>query len=100
MTNALPTQEIERILEACMPAFHAHCSRGADGTFSFQFQSRCQPDSFAIVGIRVEDCRRAQQVRRLGKLFLEDLALATEGRDPSRPLQDATQPPSQTAGQG
>ncbi|MES2821540.1 MAG: hypothetical protein V4812_21400 [Pseudomonadota bacterium] len=82
--NQLSTQEIEQILEACMPSFQAFCSRSANGSFSFQFQSRFNPDCFAIVGIRSEDCARPQQVRRLAKLFLEDMVLATAGRIPPR----------------
>ncbi|MET1080999.1 MAG: hypothetical protein ABWY06_23540 [Pseudomonas sp.] len=85
--NALPVHEIERLLEACMPSFQARCTRGVDGSLSFQFHSRANPDCFAIVGVRAADCCRPQQIRRLGKLFLEELALATAGRLPARPME-------------
>lgn len=75
MTIRLHAQEIEKLLEECMPLYQARCNRLTDGSFAFQFKSRSNAGAFAIVGIRATDCCSPEQIRRLGKAFLEDLAL-------------------------
>ncbi|MES2820007.1 MAG: hypothetical protein V4812_13580 [Pseudomonadota bacterium] len=99
MTIRLHPEEIEKLLEECMPLYQARCNRLTDGSFAFQFKSRSSSGAFSIVGIRATDCYSQEQILRLGKTFLEDLALAENASLPPKPQVPSPGPePDKTLG--
>ncbi|MET1078882.1 MAG: hypothetical protein ABWY06_12775 [Pseudomonas sp.] len=77
----LATADIERILEACLPSFRVHCSRGQTPVLTLRFQQRDTGESFTLANIAPAFCRTPRQVRELARSIAHNLPGPPQGMD-------------------
>ncbi|MES2820284.1 MAG: hypothetical protein V4812_15015 [Pseudomonadota bacterium] len=84
MKEHLAIRDIEQILDLCMPSFYSTCKHCMDGTLTFQFHSRTNPDALSIVGIPATGCRKCSTDPNSWEALLGGFCLGTAASVPGQ----------------